>query len=216
MSLILHQKKRMGHAFLKSGFGVCVGSFASHTYPKPSFLLASGAGEAAEQPWARLFLVGVWGICGRFFRPHIPQNPLISPPRGGGQGVGTVANSNIVLELALMSLNWMDTGLVLASNSPRRRELLALGGWHFRVLAADVDETPYPGEAAPAYVVRLAKEKALAAARQIGEPLSSSLSPVTLSSLNAQPFSLTPPSPEGGGDSYPSPLGRWWRPEVAG
>lgn len=60
---------------------------------------------------------------------------------------------------------------VLASNSPRRRELIALGGWSFRVQAADVDETPLDGEPAPAYVTRLAREKALAVARQLATPL---------------------------------------------
>jgi len=50
--------------------------------------------------------------------------------------------------------------LVLASNSPRRRELLALGGWEFSVLPAEVDESQQPGEAPGAYVLRLAESKA--------------------------------------------------------
>lgn len=54
--------------------------------------------------------------------------------------------------------------LVLASASPRRRELLAGLGLTFGVRAAGVDETPLPGEAAAAYVERLACEKALASA----------------------------------------------------
>lgn len=58
--------------------------------------------------------------------------------------------------------------LFLASNSPRRRELLALTGWQFRVQAAEVDETPLPGEPAPAYVVRLAHAKALATGARLG------------------------------------------------
>ncbi len=52
--------------------------------------------------------------------------------------------------------------LILASGSPRRRELLALGGWQFRVEPAEVDETPLPGETARNYVMRLAESKALA------------------------------------------------------
>lgn len=56
------------------------------------------------------------------------------------------------------------TDLILASASPRRRQLLALGGWSFAVLAADVDETPHAGEAPGDYVVRLAAEKARAVA----------------------------------------------------
>jgi MAF protein len=50
--------------------------------------------------------------------------------------------------------------LVLASNSPRRRQLLALGGWAFRIQPADVDETPLAGEDPRGYVERLAIEKA--------------------------------------------------------
>lgn len=52
--------------------------------------------------------------------------------------------------------------LILASASPRRRELLAQAGYAFEVEAADVDETPLPGEAPGAYVKRLAEEKARA------------------------------------------------------
>jgi MAF protein len=52
--------------------------------------------------------------------------------------------------------------LLLASNSPRRRELLALGGWMFNLDAADIDETVLPGEQPAAYVERLAVEKARA------------------------------------------------------
>ncbi len=50
--------------------------------------------------------------------------------------------------------------LVLASNSPRRKHLLGLGGWAFRVEPAQVDENPLPGEDALAYVLRLAESKA--------------------------------------------------------
>lgn len=50
--------------------------------------------------------------------------------------------------------------LVLASASPRRRDLLSQLGLRFTVAAADIDETPLPGEAADVYVLRLAREKA--------------------------------------------------------
>jgi septum formation protein len=50
--------------------------------------------------------------------------------------------------------------LVLASNSPRRWELLALGGWTFSTRPAEVDESQLPGEGARAYVLRLAAGKA--------------------------------------------------------
>jgi len=52
--------------------------------------------------------------------------------------------------------------LVLASASPRRRELLTQAGCVFTVEAADVDESPRAGESPAAYVVRLAEEKAQA------------------------------------------------------
>jgi len=55
------------------------------------------------------------------------------------------------------------TALILASASPRRRELLAQLGVAFEVMAADVDETPHPGEAATDLVRRLAVAKADAA-----------------------------------------------------
>ncbi len=54
---------------------------------------------------------------------------------------------------------------ILASGSPRRRELLARLGYHFTVRPADIDESPLPGERPAAYVGRLAQTKAAAAAR---------------------------------------------------
>jgi len=58
--------------------------------------------------------------------------------------------------------------LVLASNSPRRRQLIALAGWPFRVLPADVDESRHQYEAPIQYVQRLAKNKADTVAAQVG------------------------------------------------
>lgn len=52
--------------------------------------------------------------------------------------------------------------LVLASGSPRRRELLAHFGVAFRVVAPDIDETPVAGESPVDYVARLACDKARA------------------------------------------------------
>lgn len=55
--------------------------------------------------------------------------------------------------------------LVLASASPRRRELLArLGVSPARILAPDIDESPRPREIPRDHAVRLAAEKARAAA----------------------------------------------------
>jgi septum formation protein len=52
--------------------------------------------------------------------------------------------------------------LILASASPRRRELLAQAALSFTVDAADLNEDRLPDEAAAAYVQRLAIEKAQA------------------------------------------------------
>ena len=52
--------------------------------------------------------------------------------------------------------------LTLASQSPRRRELLAQLGFTFEVRPARTDETPRPAEDARAYVLRVAAEKARA------------------------------------------------------
>lgn len=52
--------------------------------------------------------------------------------------------------------------LLLASGSPRRRELLTQAGLRFDVLPADIDETLRSGETPTDYVQRLALEKAQA------------------------------------------------------
>jgi septum formation protein len=52
--------------------------------------------------------------------------------------------------------------LILASASPRRRELLAQAGFNFTVESADVDESPRVNEEPAAYVLRLAVQKAKA------------------------------------------------------
>jgi len=56
--------------------------------------------------------------------------------------------------------------LILASNSPRRRQLLSLTGWAFSVRPVDIDERPLPGEFPADYVQRLAETKARAAGAQ--------------------------------------------------
>ncbi len=50
--------------------------------------------------------------------------------------------------------------LILASASPRRRELLTQAGVRFRVHPAHIAEDPQPGEEPIGYVTRLAREKA--------------------------------------------------------
>ena len=56
--------------------------------------------------------------------------------------------------------------LVLASASPRRAELLTSAGFTFDVAPADVDETPRAREMPGAYALRVARDKAVAAAAE--------------------------------------------------
>jgi septum formation protein len=63
----------------------------------------------------------------------------------------------------------MPDRLFLASTSPRRRELLAQLGLEFSVLRVDIDESRRDGEAPADYVVRLAREKAVAGLAAAGE-----------------------------------------------
>ena len=52
--------------------------------------------------------------------------------------------------------------ILLASGSPRRRELLRQLGVTFEVKAADIDESVIDGETPREHVIRLSREKALA------------------------------------------------------
>jgi septum formation protein len=58
--------------------------------------------------------------------------------------------------------------IVLASLSPRRRELLQQIGVQYRQIPVKVDEVPRPGEAAAEYVIRLALLKATVGRRTEG------------------------------------------------
>lgn len=55
--------------------------------------------------------------------------------------------------------------LILASTSPRRRELIRLFGLDFEFASVEVDETPRVGESARELVERLSREKAEQASR---------------------------------------------------
>jgi septum formation protein len=64
----------------------------------------------------------------------------------------------------------LDPKLVLASSSPRRRDLLArLGLIPDRVASPDIDENPRKGEVPRVYALRMAEEKAVAVPRNAGE-----------------------------------------------
>jgi len=57
--------------------------------------------------------------------------------------------------------------LILASGSPRRQQFLRELGLDFRVVVADIDETPFPGEAPIPLAQRLATAKAQAVAARL-------------------------------------------------
>lgn len=63
----------------------------------------------------------------------------------------------------------MTRPIVLASGSPRRRQLLEMLRIPFRVMAPDVDEQVLAGEGAEAYVTRLSRVKAEAIAARAPE-----------------------------------------------
>jgi len=62
-------------------------------------------------------------------------------------------------------------GLILASTSPRRRDLLAAAGVKFDLAESGIDEQRLPNEPAAAFALRMAEEKALAVSRRAGDAL---------------------------------------------
>jgi len=82
----------------------------------------------------------------------VPTEILVSN-LGEEGGSGAVLESPFVTE---------KPQLILASNSPRRRELLSLAGWQFSASAANVDESQFSNESPSDYVLRLAETKARA------------------------------------------------------
>jgi septum formation protein len=59
---------------------------------------------------------------------------------------------------------------VLASRSPRRRELVSLAGLRFRIVAVDTHEQRHPDEPPADYARRLSREKARAARQALDRP----------------------------------------------
>jgi septum formation protein len=111
------------------------------------------------------------------------KNPVREQARCGGQidldgrrwcdGDGEPAALGACRRLPLVAMVWLGDEaseqvgthtLVLASSSPRRRDLLASVGLAAEILTAAVDETPLPGEKPVALVARLALAKARAGA----------------------------------------------------
>src|SRR5215813_12105453 len=61
--------------------------------------------------------------------------------------------------------------LVLASQSPRRKELLAILGYPFSVVPSSIDETPAAGEDPETFVVRVAREKGMEVASRVSQSI---------------------------------------------
>ena len=61
--------------------------------------------------------------------------------------------------------------LILASASPRRRQLLAQAGLDFEIVESGVDERREPAEPGPDFALRMACEKALAVSARRTEAL---------------------------------------------
>jgi len=57
--------------------------------------------------------------------------------------------------------------LILASQSPRRAEILTSVGWPFEAIPADIDESRFESEDALSYVLRLAQTKAETVAARV-------------------------------------------------
>jgi septum formation protein len=64
----------------------------------------------------------------------------------------------------------MTDSFILASSSPRRRELLASLSIRFSIIKPDIDEDQHPNEPPLDYVARLSREKAERAAHQAAQP----------------------------------------------
>jgi septum formation protein len=59
--------------------------------------------------------------------------------------------------------------LVLASQSPRRRELLAILGYRFTVIPSSIEETPIVGEDPETFVARVAREKGMEVGSRVSQ-----------------------------------------------
>jgi septum formation protein len=80
----------------------------------------------------------------------------------------------------------MTARVILASASPRRRELLDQIGVGYDVFPVDLDETPFPNESAQDYVCRIASEKSaacLALYKDLNRPVLAADTAVVLNGL---------------------------------
>ena len=78
--------------------------------------------------------------------------------------------------------------MILASQSPRRIELMREAGYNIRVIPADIDETPFDGEAPLTLVERLARAKAAAVAAEHAEPNELTVAADTIVTFDGQTY----------------------------
>ena len=65
----------------------------------------------------------------------------------------------------------MKPALVLASESPRRKDLMAVFGIPFTVIAAAIEEKPAAGEDPEQFAIRVAREKAMEVASRVSQSI---------------------------------------------
>ena len=87
--------------------------------------------------------------------------------------------------------------MILASQSPRRIELMREAGYNIRVIPADIDETPFDGEAPLTLVERLARAKAAAVAAEYAEPNELTVAADTIVTFDGNGEILGKPATEG-------------------
>ncbi len=79
---------------------------------------------------------------------------------------------------------------ILASGSPRRRDMIASLGIDFTVIKPDIDETQHPSESPLTYVQRLSSSKADAVAKRLSTP-ATILAADTIVILSADTIGIT-------------------------
>ena len=78
--------------------------------------------------------------------------------------------------------------LILASSSPRRRQLLQKLGLDFAVMKPQIDESRRPNESLTAYVERLSRQKAAAVAAMLGDEAAVVIAADTIVALADEPL----------------------------
>lgn len=92
------------------------------------------------------------------------------------------------IDLTYLNNKWIVMTIILASGSPRRRELLASAQIDCTIMSVDIDETPHDAESPTDYIQRMVASKASAAIAQLN---SDRCNPDTLLALGTSLTILT-------------------------